>query len=210
MKNCVNCGQVNHDNQMNCGRCGAVLNAPNFPPNVQQPMGNQPNFQQPMGNQPNFQQQFGNQQQQAFNQPMPVMMPKKSHVGKILAIVGGSFILFALLVGGVVFLAITQSTRWKIQETWRLDSGTMGGTSVPLGAAQGTTVKFHENMTFLTTLPNGTTEHGSYRIIDEKTISTTDRTGATITSTISFDRSKMTMVSTKNNVNVTLIYYKSK
>lgn len=204
MKNCVNCGQVNYDNQMNCGRCGAVLNQPNFPPNPQ-------NFNQPMGNQPNFQQPFNNQQQQqSFNQPMPAMMPKKGSLGKILAIFGGSFILFALLVGGVVFLAITQTTRWKIQETWSLDSGTMGGTSVPLGAAQGTKVKFYEDMSVVTTLTNGTTEHGTYKIIDEKTVSTTDRTGATITSTVSFDRNKMTMVSTKNNVNITLVYSKSK
>lgn len=199
MKNCANCGQVNYDNQMNCGRCGAVLNQPNFPPN---PQGfNQPNVQQPFVNQ--------QQQQQPFNQPMPVMV-KKGGAGKILAIVGGSFLLFALIVGGVVFLAVTQTTRWKIQQTWRLDTATMGGTSMPLGAAQGTTVKFYEDMSFLTTLPNGTTEYGTYKIINEKNISTTDRTGATLNSTISFDGNKMTMVSTKNNVNITLIYSKTK
>lgn len=30
MKNCVNCGQVNYEHQTNCGRCGVVLNQPNF------------------------------------------------------------------------------------------------------------------------------------------------------------------------------------
>ena len=178
------------------------MNSPNVPPNQQ-------GFNQPIGNQPNFQQPFGNQQPN-FNQPMPAMMPKKSGAGKIIGIVGGAFILFALIVGGVVFLAITQTTRWKIQQKWSLDSATMGAVSVPLGDAKGTTVKFYEDMSFLTTLPNGTTEHGTYKIIDEKTISTTDRTNQTITSTISFDANKMTQVSTKNNVNVTLIYYKTK
>lgn len=201
MKNCANCGQVNQDNQMNCGRCGAVLYQPNFPPHQQ-------GFNQPPPNQPNFQQPFGNQQQ-GYNQQTP-MMPKKSNAGKIIGIVGVSFVLFALLVGGVVFLAITQTTRWKIQGKWRLDSATMGGISAPLGDAKGITVEYFENMTVTTTLPNGTTEHGTYKIVNEKTISTTDRNKETITQTVSFDGNKMTQVSTKNNVNITIIYYKAK
>ncbi len=202
MKNCANCGQVNQDNQMNCGRCGAVLYQPNFPPYQQ-------GFNQPPPNQPNFQQPFGNQQQ-GYNQQMPMMMPKKSGAGKILAIVGVSVVLFALLVGGVVFLAATQTTRWKIQGKWSLDSATMGGISAPLGSAKGTTVEYFENMTVTTTLTNGTTEHGTYKIINEKTISTTDRNNETITQTVSFDGNKMTQVSTKNNVNITIIYYRKK
>lgn len=202
MKNCVNCGQVNYDNQMNCGRCGVILSHPNLPPN---PQGfNQP----PMGNQPNYNQPFGSQQQ-GYNQQIPVMA-KKSNVGKIVGIAGGSFVLFALFVGGVVFLAATQTTRWKIQGKWSLDSATMGGISAPLGSAKGTTVEYFENMTVTTTLPNGTTEHGTYKIINEKTISTTDRNNETITQTVSFDGNKMTQVSTKNNVNITIIYYRKK
>jgi hypothetical protein len=196
MKNCANCGQVNYENQMNCGRCGAVLNQPNFPPNPQ-------GFNQPYGN-----------RQQGFNQPnynpaMP-MPAKKSHVGKILAVFGVTVVLFALVGGGVFFLLITQTTRWKIQGKWSLDSATMGGISAPLGDAKGTTVEYFENMTVTTTLPNGTTEHGTYKIINEKTISTTDRSNQTITQTVSFDGNKMTQVSTKNNVNITIIYYRKK
>ena len=74
---------------MNCGRCGAVLNAPN-----------QPNLNQPFGN-----------QQQSFNQPMPAMIPKKSGVGKILGIVGVSILALGLIGGLLIFLLVMQTTQ---------------------------------------------------------------------------------------------------
>ena len=185
MKNCANCGQVNHDTQMQCGRCGAFLNAPNFAPNPQQGFN-----------------QFG------YNPP-PIK--KKSPIAKILLLTGGGFVLMCLVIAGVMMLMITRTTRWKIQETWRLDSATMNGVSAPLGAAQGTTVKFNENMSFVSTLPNGTSENGTYRIINEQSISTTDRSNTTMTYNITFDGDKLTMVSsTRNNMNISLTYSKTR
>ncbi len=201
MKNCVNCGQVNHDNQMNCGRCGAVLNAPNFPSN----------FQQPMGNQPNFQQQFGNQQQQAFNQPMPVMMPKKSHVGKIVGIVGGSVVVLGLIGGLLIFLLVTQTLQWKITGKWRIDSLTIAGKNLPMPSGKESTGTFNWDQTYTIDTPDGKTERGTYRVVNETTVSMTNNANnESANFNVAMSGKTMSMTTTKQNVTVSMNYTKIK
>lgn len=200
MKNCVNCGQGNYDNQMNCGRCGAVLNAPNQP-NLQQPIGNQPNFQPPFGNQ---------QQQQAFNQPMPVMV-KKSGAGKILGIVGGSIVAVGLIGGLVLFLLVTQTLQWKITGKWRVDNVTIAGKTLPMPSGKATTGTFNWDQTYTIDTPDGKTERGTYRVVNETTVSMTG--GAKNESanfTVTTDGKTMTMTTTKENVTVSMSYTKIK
>lgn len=212
MKNCINCGQGNYDNQMNCGRCGAVLSQPNFPPN--QPMGNQPNFNQPMGSQPNFQQSFGNQpqqQQQAFNQPMPVMMPKKSSVGKIVGIVGGSVVALGLIGGLLIFLLVTQTLQWKITGKWRIDSLTMAGKTLPMPSGKESTGTFNWDQTYTIDTPDGKTERGTYRVVNETTVSMTGGAkNETANFTTTTNGKTMTMTTTKENVTVSMNYTKIK
>lgn len=198
MRNCVNCGQVNHDNQMNCGRCGAVLNVPNF--------------QQPMSNQPNFQQQFGNQQQQqAFNQPMPVMMPKKSNIGKIVGIVGGSVVVLGLIGGLLIFLLVTQTLQWKITGKWRLDNLTIAGKTLPMPSGKESKGTFNWDQTYTIENPDGKTERGTYRIVNETTIAMTGGAkNETANFTVTMDGKTMTMATTKENVSVSMKYTKIK
>jgi hypothetical protein len=198
MKNCANCGQGNYDNQMNCGRCGAVLTAPN------QPMGNQPNFNQPMGNQQQ-------QQQQAFNQPMPVMMPKKSSMGKILGIVGGSILAVGLIGGLLIFLLVTQTLQWKITGKWRVNNVTVAGKTLPMPSGKEPTGIFNWDQTYTIDTADGKTERGTYRVINETTVSMTNSANnESANFTVTTDGKTMTMTTTKQNITVSMSYTKIK
>ncbi|CAN5286870.1 hypothetical protein BH10ACI1_BH10ACI1_24160 [soil metagenome] len=204
MKNCANCGQGNYDNQMNCGRCGAVLNQPNFQPNQQQ------GFNQPIGNQPNFQQPFGNQQPNS-NQPMPVMMPKKSSVGKIVGIVGGSVVALGLIGGLLIFLLVTQTLQWKITGKWRIDSVTISGKTLPMPSGKESTGTFNWDQTYTIDTFDGKTERGTYRVVNETTVSMTNNANnETANYTVTMSGKTMTMTATKQNITVSMGYTKIK
>lgn len=187
MRNCSNCGQINNDGQFACSRCGVQIAAPN-------------NF----GNA--GQNQFG-QNQPNFNQPMPQQVKKGMGCGKIALIGGGSLAVLGLIVAGIIGLLVTKTLQWKITEKWRMDSLTLAGTTTPMPSGKDVTAKFNWDQTYVVDAPNGKTERGTYRVVDEKTIAMTGgANNETVNFTTTIEGKTMTMTATKNNITVSTKY----